>query len=64
MTAIDQAGSKVARYRATSKLGLQNKMEITVHPGQLLTDELSLALVISAPWLWSYYSVPNQGGGG
>jgi len=64
MTAVDQAGNKVARYRATSKLGLPNKMEITVHTRQLLTDEMALALVISAPWLWSYFSVPNQGGGG
>ena len=64
MTAVDQAGNKVARYRATGKLGLQYRMEITVHPRQLLTDELALALVISAPWLWSYFSVPAQGGGG
>jgi DivIVA domain-containing protein len=63
MTAVDQAGNKVARYRATSKL-LQNRMEITVHPRQPLTDELALALVISAPWLSSYILFPSQGGGG
>jgi DivIVA domain-containing protein len=64
MTAVDQAGNKVARYRATGKLGLRNRMEITVHPRQLLTDELALALVIAAPWLWSYFLFPSQGGGG
>jgi DivIVA domain-containing protein len=46
MTAVDQDGNKVARYRLVKK-----KTEITVHPGQQLTDELALALAESAPWL-------------
>lgn len=59
MTAVDQAGNKVARYRL-----LEPAVEITVHPGQPLTDELVLAMAISAPWLSSYFHIPNKGGGG
>ncbi len=52
MTAVDQAGNKVARYRL-----VRNKIvEITVHPGQQLTDELALAIVLSAPWLSARFS--------
>jgi hypothetical protein len=66
MTAVDQAGAKVARYRITSKPWTitQDTMEITVHPGQTLTDELVAAIAISAPWLSSYLALPTQGGGG
>jgi len=32
--------------------------------GQPLTDELVLAIAISAPWLSSYFHIPSQGGGG
>jgi hypothetical protein len=53
MTAVDQAGNKIARYRAR---------QITVHPDQSLTDELVLA-IISAPWLASYFDVPSEGDG-
>jgi len=56
MTAVDQAGNRVARYR------LNHGVEIIVHPGQRLTDELVLAIAISAPWLSSYFEAPNQGG--
>ena len=56
MTAVDPAGNRVARYR------LNDGVEITVHPGQQLTDELVLAIAISAPWLSSYFKTPNQGG--
>ena len=61
MTAVDQAGNKVARYRVIGKLRtiLQNTMEITVHPGQPLTDELALAIAASAPWLSSYFTIPH-----
>jgi DivIVA domain-containing protein len=62
MTAIDQAGNKVARYRlAPYETGLRKATEITVHPGQQLTDELALAITASAPWLRSYFM---SGGGG
>ena len=56
MTAVDQGGTKVARYRlARKESGLRWKVGITVHPGQELTDELALALALSAPWLSSFF---------
>ena len=63
MTAVDQAGNRAVRYRIVGKgfmLGWE-KVEITVHPDRDLTDELVLAIVISAPWLSPYF---DQGGGG
>ena len=67
MTAVDQAGDEVARYRIVgSKLGLTilwNAIEITVSPSQELTDELVLAIAISAPWLSSYFVSQAEGGG-
>jgi hypothetical protein len=52
MTAVDQAGNKVARYRlACTRPGAWRKVEITVHPGQALPGELTLAITLSAPWL-------------
>jgi hypothetical protein len=65
MTAVDQAGDEIAWYRLTGRLRafLAHAMEIAVRPGQPLTDELVLALAISAPWLSSYFDVPSQGGG-
>ena len=61
MTAVDQAGNKVARYRSLAIGGVLGS-EITVHPRQQLTNELVLALVMSAPWLHSYFT--SSGGGG
>jgi hypothetical protein len=63
MTAVDQAGNKVARYRDTRLLPL-GTVGITVHPDRQLTDELVLAVAISAPWLVSYFANPSSGGGG
>ena len=63
MTAVDQAGNKVARYRlARNETGLWKRVEITVHPGQQLTDELTLVIALSAPFLRSYFR-PEGGGG-
>ena len=61
MTAVDQDGNKVARYRYQA-LPDGHANEITVHPGRQLTTELVLALVISSPWLDSYFT--SSGGGG
>jgi hypothetical protein len=61
MTAVDQAGNKVARYRSRPGPG-PVECEITVHPGQQLSTELVLALVISSPWHYSYFT--SSGGGG
>jgi hypothetical protein len=54
MTAVDQVGVKVARYRAGD-----SGLEITVHPGQQLTDELTLGLAIAQRRLSSYFRMPN-----
>ena len=66
MTAVDEAGNSVARYRITRlgrSGGLRNNVEVAVHPGWELTGELVLAITISAPWLSSYFSVQWGGGG-
>ena len=52
MTAVDQTGNKVARYRLLTK----DSAEITVHPDQELTDELVLAITTNAPALSSYFA--------
>jgi hypothetical protein len=46
MTAVDQAGNKVARYRFA---GPRKALEIVVHPDHRLTEELTLAIAVSAP---------------
>jgi hypothetical protein len=63
MTAVDQAGNRVARYRTTGRDRQHGwgSVEIIVHPHWKLTDELVLAIAISAPELGSYFST---GGGG
>jgi DivIVA domain-containing protein len=63
MTAVDQAGNKAVRYRRQLVPGTfgRNLVEITVHPDWKLTDELALAIAISAPWLRGYF---QTGGGG
>ena len=63
MTAVDQAGNKVARYRLVrDKRRFWKTTEITVHPDQRLTEELALAIAASAPWLSLYFR--GEGGGG
>jgi hypothetical protein len=66
MTAVDQAGRKVAVYRmvrGARGLPLPLQVEIIIHPGQVITDEVLLILAVSAPWLRSYFERPNEGGG-
>jgi hypothetical protein len=46
MTAVDQAGNKVARYRFTGA-----GKEIAVHPDHRLTEELALVIAVSATWI-------------
>ncbi len=73
MTAVDQAGNRVARYRFIDKSGRQERfwswgagswsvVETIVHPDRKLTDELALTLAISADWLGSYFNSPSGGG--
>jgi hypothetical protein len=54
MTAVDHAGNKIARYR------INGPMDITLHPDRALSDELALAIAISAPSLDSYFQ--TEGG--
>jgi hypothetical protein len=61
MTAVDQAGNRAVRYRIVkSRYFARDTVEITLHPGGKLTDELALAIATSAPWLNGYF----QTGGG
>lgn len=64
MTAVDEAGNSVVQYRIIPRGFLLRRsiVEITVHPGWALTDELLLAIAISAPWLNSYFTPKFQGG--
>jgi hypothetical protein len=59
MAAVDQAGNQVALYRIIGSKNRRttwwNVVEIAAHPGQELTDELVLAMTISARWLGSYF---------
>jgi hypothetical protein len=58
ITAVDQAGNKVARYRM-----IDSRLEITVNPDQTLTDELALAIAIPArKRLRMYFERPGGGG--
>jgi hypothetical protein len=62
MTAVDQEGNKVARYRITGITRFNQIMveaEIAIHPDQRLTDELVLAIAISPPWLYHYFDTPK-----
>ena len=67
MTAVDQARNRIALYRLADKSGQQKEfwrrgsVEIIVHPGRKLTDELALTLALSADWLRSYFDQPSAG---
>jgi hypothetical protein len=63
MTAVDQGGNEVAWYRVIGPGFFTWPVEIIVHPGQQLTDELALAIVISASWLSRYFARQTGGGG-
>jgi DivIVA domain-containing protein len=54
MTAVDEAGRKVARYRCISR-----DTEIIVHPGRQLTGELIVAIAASASWVHSFFQYPG-----
>jgi DivIVA domain-containing protein len=61
MTAVNQIGNRVARYRISQSP--QRAVEIIVPPDRDLTDELVLAIAISAPWLRRYFKTDSGGGG-
>ena len=60
MTAVDEAGNSVVRYRIIPSK-FRRGIEVAVHPGWTLTDELILAIAISDRWLISYFM--TSGGG-
>jgi hypothetical protein len=71
MTAVDQAGNAIARYRSriivTSRhptwyRSSKRVIDVTVHPDWELTDQRALAIAVSAPWLGSYFVQPSGGG--
>ncbi|HEV2377700.1 MAG TPA: hypothetical protein VGS19_36750 [Streptosporangiaceae bacterium] len=61
MTAIDQDGQRVARYRAVGGIHKRRRqsVEITVKPNWTLSAERILAITMSAPWLSSYFDQPD-----
>jgi hypothetical protein len=61
MAAVDQAGNTVIRYRRRDTEQGRGT-DIAVHPDRTLTEDLVLAIGISAPWLTSYFEVPTSGG--
>jgi hypothetical protein len=74
MTAVDEAGRPVARYRSVARYrqlpgflrelpGFDAKYEVAIHPDQALTDELLVAVALSARWLSGYFRRPAEGGG-
>jgi len=63
---LTASGNRVAWYRQLADdldPGGWGEVVITVHPDQELTDELVLAIVISAGWLDSYFNSPDSGEG-
>jgi hypothetical protein len=71
MTAVDQAGNAIARYRSRIIVTSQDPIwygsskrvvDITVHPDWELTNQRALAIAVSAPWLGSYFVRPSGGG--
>jgi hypothetical protein len=50
MTAVDEAGKKVALYRRVG-----DDTEIIRHPDRRLTEELTVAIAASVPWLAAYF---------
>jgi len=63
MTAVDESGVNVARYRDASLRPFRPiPMDIIVNPDWPLTDELVLALAVSAEWLKGYFDEPGGGG--
>jgi len=57
MTAVDENGIRAARFRVNPSASA--RVEIKVNPDWNLTDELLVAFMISAPWLASYFELPE-----
>jgi hypothetical protein len=53
MTAVDQAGNGVIRFRRRDTWG--QGTDVVVHPDRTLTDELALTIALSAHWLSRFF---------
>lgn len=64
MTAVDQDGNKVARYRLVfpRENDYLKTATITVHPDRRLTEELALAIAVSPTWLSRFFEVAGGAG--
>jgi hypothetical protein len=63
MTALDQAGNSVVRYKRSTDQAIRwtepgGPIDIVVNPDWKLTDELVLAIESSAVWLEQYFPQP------
>jgi hypothetical protein len=61
MTAVDQAGNKVIRFRRRGAYR-DYGTDVAVHPDRELTEELVLAIAMSADWLHDYFQTGSGGG--
>jgi hypothetical protein len=62
MSAVDENGKTVARYRRTRLTGLRWRVEIAVPPEEALSDGLILLVTSTANFLASYFEHPGGGG--
>jgi DivIVA domain-containing protein len=66
MTAVDQAGNMVARYRVNRGRKLRPaawQVDITVHPREQLAEEMILVLTVSANWVRAFFKASRDSGG-
>jgi hypothetical protein len=71
MTAVDESGTRLARFRR-SKKGLRDKsgtrtahrVEVVVNPSVKLSTEIVLILALSSGFTVSWYAGQGGGGGG
>ena len=61
MTAVDQAGNKVIRFRRGGQ-DRDHGTDVVVHPDRELTEELVLSIAMSAGWLHDYFQTSSGGG--
>ena len=68
MTAVDEEGNKVVRYRQAKRRTVQTrsagKLEVVVNPAQEVTLDLLLLVAVSSGFLLTEYRARPGGGGG
>jgi len=55
MTAIDEMGNCIARFRAGPGITTERPIEVVIRPGRELTNELILVIAWAAPLLLTYF---------